>query len=80
MPLAWQKEKRSKKKRWSCSHGSEVMNPTGILEEVGSIPVLTQWVMDPVLQELWCRSQARRRSSDPEVLWLWCKPVAAALI
>ena len=26
--------------------------------------------------ELWCRY---RHSSDPEVLWLWCRPAAAAL-
>ena len=46
----------------SSHHGSVVMNPTSIHEEVGSIPGLAQWV------------------KNPKVLWLWDRPVVAALI
>ena len=33
-----------------------VKNPRSIPENVDSIPGLTQWVMDPTLLWLWCRS------------------------
>ena len=38
-------------------HGSVEINPTGIYEDVGSIPGLTQWLRIWHCHELWCRSQ-----------------------
>ena len=45
-------------------------------EVVGSIPGLAQWVKAPALSF----GIGLRRGSDPTLLWLWCRPVAIALI
>ena len=55
--------------------GSVVTNPATIYEDVGSIPVLTQWVKDLVL--LWAVVQVAG-GSNPKLLWLWHRPAAAA--
>ena len=56
-------------------------NPTSIHKDVGPIPGLTQWVKDLALQ-IWLRFSGvgSRYGSDLALLWLWCRPAAAAPI
>ena len=49
--------KQNKTIRSSCC-GTAETNLTSILEDVGLIPGLTQWVGDLALLELWCRPAA----------------------
>ena len=55
-----------------------VTNQTSIYEDVSSIPGLAQWVKGSGIAVSCC--VGCRRSLDPELLWLWCRPAAAALI
>ena len=42
----------------SSCRGAAETNPTRNHEAEGSIPVLSQWVKDPALLWLWCRTAA----------------------
>ena len=67
---------RLKKFHPRSSHpGTAETNRTRNHEVAGSIPGLAQWVRDLV----WC-GVGCRCGSDPELLWLWCRPAAVALI
>ena len=63
---------------WSSHCGSVVMNPTSIHEEGSLILGPAQWVKDTAL--LWAAAQVEDCSSEPELLWLWYRLAAAALI
>ena len=52
-------------------------NPTRNHEGAGSIPALPQWVNASVAVSC---GVGYRCGSDPELLWLWRRPTATALI
>ena len=53
-------------------------NPTSIHEDEGSIPVLAHWVKGSSVAV--SGGVGQRHGSDPALLWLWCRPAAAAPI
>ena len=53
-----------------------VTNPTNTHEDMALIPGPTQWVKDPALPR--AVGISRRPDLDPALLWLWCRPAAAA--
>ena len=55
-----------------------LMNPTRSYEVEGLILGLAQWVKD--LAWPWSCGVGCRCGLDPELLWLWCRPAATALI
>ena len=52
------------------------MNLTSSLEDAGSIPGPAHWIKEPGIA-LSC-GVGRRHGLDPMLLWLWCRPAAAA--
>ena len=71
------KGKRIYKKVKESSHcGTAETNPTSSREDVGSIPGLTQWDLALLLT---C-GVGCRHSSDPVLLWFWCRLAAVAPI
>ena len=72
------KIKENKSPNWRSHYGSAVMNPTSIHEDSGLIPSLSQWVKGSGIA-MNC-GVGHRGSPDLTLLWLWCRPAAAALI
>ena len=60
----------------SSHRGSAVANLTSIHEDLGLSPSHAQWIQDLSMS---C-GVGHRGGLDPELLWLWCRPAATALI
>ena len=63
----------------SSHRGSVVTNPVRLLEDAGLVPGLAQQVEAPAGTAASC-GVGGRHSSDPALLWLWCRTAAEAPI
>ena len=61
----------------SSHHGAAETNPTRNHEALGTVPGFSQWLR---VQHCHEHGVGHRRSSDLMLLWLWCRPAAAAPI
>ena len=76
--LAIEQKYRNILKLGSSRCGSGLTSPTSIHEDVDLISDLAQWVKGSGVA-LSC-GISHRHSSDPALLWLWCRSAAVALI
>ena len=67
-------------KVWSSCCGAAETNPTSIHEDAGSVPGLDHSLSGSAIGIAVSCRVGHRHCLDPTLLWLWCRPAAAALI